>query len=369
VVPDDVGLARLLMRTGKPLVVAVNKLDVPSQDVQLADFHQLGTELVSTSAAHRRGLTELLDAVTARLPAAPAEPAAPDGATRIALVGRPNVGKSSLLNRLCGQERALVSAEPGTTRDTIDTRIEVAGRPYVVIDTAGIRRRGRITDRIEGHGAVRALAALERADVVLVVLDASEGMTDQDARLAGRALEAGRGVVIVANKWDLVARDRRAAASAREALTRAHPGLQQLPVVLVSALSGEGVEALFPVVRRVERSFERELQTAALNRALQAAVQEHAPPSPGGRAVRLFYATQTARRPPEVAVFVSDPAAVPAAYRRYLANRFAAAFGLSGIALRVVCRRRRPEGAASGTTRARAPRGRTPARRTRRRRS
>jgi GTPase len=190
---------------------------------------------------------------------------------------------------------------------------------------------------------VRALAALERADVVLLVLDASEGMTEQDARLAGRALEAGRAVVLVANKSDLVEQDARTAAARRTALTRGHPGLAHLPVVPVSALHGDGVERLVATLRRVERSFDRVFQTATLNRALQAALREHGPASVRGRAPRIFYATQTRRRPPEVTVFVSDPSDVPTAYRRYLANRFSEAFGLSGVALRVTCRRRRAE--------------------------
>jgi GTP-binding protein len=369
VLPDDVALLRLFARTGKPVVVAVNKLDVPSQDGQVADFHRAGArEVIGTSAAHRRGIAELLDAVVARLPVAPVAPAAPDGATRVALVGRPNVGKSSILNRLCGDERALVSSEPGTTRDTIDTTLTLDGRPYVLIDTAGIRRRGRVTDRVEKHGAVRALAALERADVILLVIDASEGMTDQDARLTGRALEAGRGVVVVANKWDLVARDRRGAAALRESVAGAHPGLAHLPVVPLSATTGEGIERLLPVLRRVERSFDRELQTATLNRVLQAAVREHAPASVQGRPPRLLYATQTGRRPPEVTVFVSEPTAVATAYRRYLANRFTTAFDVTGIAMRVVCRRSRPErGAAGGPPRGAAGQVRDKRRMTRRR--
>ncbi|HWP65235.1 MAG TPA: ribosome biogenesis GTPase Der [Candidatus Limnocylindria bacterium] len=342
--PDDTALIRLLARTGKPLVVAVNKLDVPSQDLQAADFYGAGTdEVVGVSAAHRRGLDQLLDLVTAKLPEAPAEPPDAAGALRVALVGRPNVGKSSLLNRLAGEPRALVSPEPGTTRDVVDTRLTIEGRPYVLLDTAGIRRRGRITDRIERHGAVRALAALERADVVLLVLDATEGMTDQDARLAGRALEAGRGVLLVANKWDLVPEAARAALRRRGALAGSHQGLADLPVVAVSAVTGEGMGQLFQALWRVERSYDRTFQTAALNRALHDAAREHEPASARGRAVRLFYATQTGRRPPEVTLFVNEPAAVSAAYRRYLANRLARVFGLSGVAVRIVCRRRRPE--------------------------
>jgi len=342
--PDDEALVRLLARSGRPLVVAVNKIDVPSQDDRLLEFHRTGaTHLVATSAAHRRGIDTLLEAVTATLPPAPCEPSHGEGAARLALIGRPNVGKSSLLNRLCGAELALVAAEPGTTRDTIDTLLTVEGRSYLLLDTAGIRKRGRVTDRIERHGAVRALAALERTDVALVVLDASAGMTDQDARLIGRGLEAGRAVVVVANKWDLLAPEQRTAAVFRETVRGVHPGLAELPLAPVSALTGEGVERLWAIIRRVERAYERSIPTPTLNRDLQAAVKDHAPPTDRGRAVRFLYATQTGRRPPEITIFSSNPTAVAGSYRRYLSNRLSAAYGLEGIPLRLVFRRRHGE--------------------------
>src|SRR5439155_1147652 len=253
------------------------------------------------------GVADLLDAVTAGLPEA--GPAAEDArGTRLALIGRPNVGKSSLLNRLLGAERTIVAPEPGTTRDAIDTPLIVAGRPYVLIDTAGIRRRGKVREPLERHGAVRALGTLARADLVLAVLDAAEGMTDQDARLVGRAWEAGRGVVLLANKWDLVPSARRDRASFRDALVAAHPAFAGLPLLCVSAETGEGLGDLFPLVARLERAYEAVLPTPALNRALEAAVAATSPPSPGGRALRFFYATQTARRPPAVTVFGSAPA-------------------------------------------------------------
>lgn len=341
--PDDAALVRLLGRTGKAVVLAVNKIDVPTQDVLPLEFHRLGaTALVPTSAAHNRGIDALLGEVVARLPETAAPPSGTEGLTRVALVGRPNVGKSSLLNRLAGGELALVSEEPGTTRDVVDTTIHIGDRPYVFVDTAGVRRQGRVTDRLERHGAVRALAALERADVVLVVLDATQGLTDQDARLTGRALEARRGVVLVANKWDLVHGAARSAAALRDTITRVHPGLATLPVVPVSAATGEGVDHLTATLRRVDRCYDRALQTAALNRALQTAVAAHAPPAARGRAVRLFYATQTGRRPPEVTVFASDPTALGAAYRRYLVNHLTQTFAMTGVPLRLVCRRRHP---------------------------
>jgi GTP-binding protein len=324
-------------------VWAVNKIDTPGRDALLHDFHAAGAgPLLAVSATHGRGLAELLDAVVAALPAGGEAVDERRGGTRLALVGRPNVGKSSLLNRLVGAERAIVAPEPGTTRDAIDTPVTVDGRPYVLIDTAGIRRRGKVHEPLERHGAVRALGMLARADLVLVVLDAAEGLTDQDARLVGRAWEAGRGVVLVANKWDLVPPGARDARAFRERLAAAHPGLARLPLVCVSARTGEGLDALFPAVARVERGYAADLPTPALNRGLAAAVEATPPPSPGGRALRFFYAAQTGRRPPRVAVFVSRPDLVPPAYARYLTARLADAFTLVGVPLRLELRARRP---------------------------
>jgi len=341
--PVDRETVRLLARSGKPLFVAVNKIDGPARDQLVHDFHALGVEkLYAVSGAHNRGVDELLDAVVERLPAR-GRIAAEEG-TRVAIVGRPNVGKSSLLNRLLGAERALVSPRPGTTRDAVDTPVLVNGRPYVLIDTAGIRRRSRVEDQLERHGAVRALGTLARADVVLVVLDATDGMTDQDARIAGRALEAGRGVVLLANKWDLLRGAARDVKRFRERVRSLNPGFAELPLLCVSATTGEGLEALFNQIARVEAAYRATIATPALNRALRAAVEAHAPPSPQGRPIRLFYATQTASAPPEVAVFTNAPGAVPADYTRYLTNRFAREFALVGVPVRVVYRARRAPG-------------------------
>ena len=362
--PEDRETVRLLRRSGKPVVWAVNKIDAPGRDALLHDFHAVGVEpLVAVSAAHGRGVPELLDAVVASLPVhAPA--ADRGGGVRLAFVGRPNVGKSSLLNRLLGAERAIVAPEPGTTRDAIDTPVTVDGRPYVLIDTAGIRRRGKVHEPLERHGAVRALGMLARTDLVLIVLDAAEGMTDQDARLVGRAWEAGRGIVLVANKWDLVPPARRDATTFREALAAAHPAFARLPLVPVSARTGEGLGDLFPAVARVEHGYGATLPTPALNRALEAAVGATPPPSPGGRALRFFYAAQTGHRPPAIAVFVSRPDLVPPAYVRYLTTRLADAFTLVGVPLRLQLRARRPpatgrprRGRPAGGRRSSAPTG------------
>jgi GTP-binding protein len=264
----------------------------------------------------------------------------------VALVGRPNVGKSSILNRLLGTERVLVSPRPGTTRDSVDTPITVGGKPYVLVDTAGIRRRSRVEDQLERHGAVRALGTLGRADVVLVVLDATDGLTDQDARIVGRAWQAGRGVVLVANKWDLLQGKERDVKRFRERVRGLHPGFADLPILCVSATTGEGLESLFNQVSRVERGYRATFATPTLNKALRDAVAAHAPPSPGGRAIRLFYATQTASTPPELTIFTNAPGSIPPDYTRYLAKRFAEAFDVVGAPVRIVYRPRRsaPDG-------------------------
>jgi GTP-binding protein len=280
-------------------------------------------------------MPELLDAVTAVLPV-PSEAVAADvraSATRIALVGRPNVGKSSILNRLLGAERTIVAPEAGTTRDAVDTPFRVGDRSYVLIDTAGIRRRGRIHEPLEGHGAVRALGTLERTDLVLVVLDATEGITEQDARLVGKAWEAGRGCILLANKWDAVPRARRDARAFRAAVAGAYPVFASLPLACVSAATGEGLDAVFPLVARVERAYDAVLPTSVLNRALATAVGVTPPPSPRGRPLRFYYATQTGRRPPAVVVFTNMPADVPPTYVRYLTARLGERFRLVGVPL------------------------------------
>jgi GTP-binding protein len=359
--PADRDTVRLLARSARPVLFVVNKIDTPGHEPRVADFHAVGVDrLFAVSAAHGRGIAELLDAVVARLPATTAGPETDPAATRLALVGRPNVGKSSLLNRLVGATRALVAAEAGTTRDAIDTPVRIDGRSWVLIDTAGIRRRGRAHDTLERHGAVRALGVIERADLVCVVLDAAEGMTDQDARLIGRAWEAGRGVVLLANKWDLLAGPQRDVATFRRAIAAAHPAFAGLPILCVSARTGEGLEGLFGILNKVERSYRVAMATPELNRVLRAAVAAHPPPGRDGRPIRLFYVTQTGTAPPAVTVFASAPARIPDAYRRYLRTRFSEAFGLLGVPLRVRFRARRDEAVSGPRSGARGRRSSRP---------
>ena len=339
-IPEERDLVRLLGRSGKPVGFVVNKVDTPARERLTADFYAAGIDrLLAVSAAHGRGLEALRDAIVGMLPRAGIAPAGMPG-TRLAIVGRPNVGKSSLLNRLLGEERAIVTPEAGTTRDAIDTPFTAGGRRYVLIDTAGIRRRARTREGLERHGAVRALGTLARAALALVVLDATEGMTDQDARIVARAREAGRGVILLANKWDAVPAERRDATAFRRALGELRPAFAELPLLCVSARTGEGLGELFRLVVRAEQAYDAVLPTAELNRVLQSAVEAQAPPSVRGRPVRLFYATQTGRRPPEVTVFASAPEGVSTSYARYVNGRLARAFGLVGVPLRLVFRAR-----------------------------
>ena len=337
---EDRDVVRLLRRSGKPVLWVVNKIDTGGREPLVGDFWEAGVEEpFAVSAAHGRGIGELRSAIVTALPARDAVPEAARG-TRLALLGRPNVGKSSLLNRLLGSERAVVAPEPGTTRDAVDTLLVVDGRPYVLVDTAGIRKRGHVRDDLERHGAVRALGQIEGADLALIVLDAAEGITDQDARIIGRAWQAGRGVLLLANKWDTVPPARRDATSFRAELTALRPAFASLPVVCVSARTGERIAEIFPRVAAIETAYGATLPTPALNRALRAAVSEHAPASVRGRVPSLLYATQTGTRPPTITIFVSDPAAIMPAYVRYLTTRLRDAFGLVGVPLRVVLRAR-----------------------------
>jgi GTP-binding protein len=333
----DEAAAHELRRRGAPVLFVVNKLDSARREAGAGEFYRLGaTDLVQVSAEHGLGVPTLIEEIVQRVPSiAPAEEAR---AIRVSIVGRPNVGKSSLVNRLLGYARALVHETAGTTRDAVDTLLEADGARYLLIDTAGLRRRTRVHERLEKFANAKAIEALGRADVVVVLLDAVEGATDQDMRIATRAWEEGRALVVVANKWDLRTG---VAKTFIEDLRERYPSLLDVPVLTMSARSGAGVEALLPAVRRVAAAHDTEIQTARLNEVLAAAISAKEPPAVGGRRPRLFYATQTARRPPTITVFASAPTAIHSSYHRYLQKRFAEAFRLNGTPVRVQFRGRR----------------------------
>ena len=341
--PFDQEVARLLRRVSKPVVVAVNKVDAKGREAAASEVYSLGMDpVVLVSAEHGRGVAELIEALAARLPAASGA-AAPEetGPLRIAVVGRPNVGKSSLVNAIAGQERVVVHAEPGTTRDAVDTLVTVEGRPYMIVDTAGLRRKGRTEGALDKLSAVMARRSLERADLALVVLDAAEGVTTQDARIAGYAEAAGRAVVLVVNKWDLVGTADRAPDLVRSLRERL-PFLAHAPVVFTSARAGTGLRQLFETIDRVALDYAKEISTGELNRVLTAALERRPPQGVHGKTLKVFYATQTGTRPPTFLLFVNDPAALHFSYERYLVSALRERFGLAGCAVRLRLRRRRP---------------------------
>jgi len=352
--PADADAVDLLRRSGKPVFFAVNKLDGDKQEPALADFFSLGLDLLfPISTAHGRGISDLMDAVTAAFPRPEKEEGETEGVPsvrpereaplRVAIVGRPNVGKSSLLNRLVGFERSIVDSTPGTTRDAIDSLIEWQGKPILLVDTAGVRRRTRIHEHIEQSSVLIALKALERAEVGLLVIDAVEGMADQDVRLAQYAWERGRGLVVVINKWDAMPPERKNQARYLEDLHHFFPITVSLPVVFLSALTGARLKTLLPVVERVAQAHAVTIPTALLNRHMQEWVKRNQPPNYKGRQPRIFYVAQVATRPPLIALFTSVPEGIPTAYARYLENQLRATFKLEGTPIKLSFRARRKE--------------------------
>lgn len=339
--PYDRQLAEQLRRHAKPVLFAVNKIDGAEQETALADFYLLGVDpLYPVSAEHRYGLGDLLDALTAHLPSVAAAPSAEEDGVRIAVVGRPNVGKSSLINRVLGEARLVVSDRPGTTRDAVDTRCIVDGRPYLLVDTAGIRRKGRVSAKIEKFSVIKALRSLERCDVALVVLDAEEGITDQDVSIAGYAEARGCGCVFVLNKWDRVPRQDGTARRIQTELRHAAKFLHFAPAITVSALTGLRVGRIFALVDAVYAQYTSRLGTGQVNRIIERAVTRKPPSLHKGKRLKFYYATQVHTRPPRFVAFVNFPEAVHFSYRRYLVNQIREATGLDRTPLQLDLRQR-----------------------------
>jgi GTP-binding protein len=353
--PEDEAIARTLRRSQCPLAVAVNKLDSPGMEDRLGEFHRLGLDpVVAVSAEHGLGAFDALEQLVERIPAVEQEldpelAEGENGPLRIALVGRPNVGKSSLTNRLIGEQRVVVSSVPGTTRDAIDVRFSHAGEEYVLVDTAGLRRPGRRTRMAERGSALMTVRALERAQVALLLVDAEEGITDQDARVAKLVRERGCATVVVANKWDLVSGER-----GKELLEEIAHGLRfvsDCPTIGLSAKTGARVARLFPALRKVVRDSERRIPTAELNDWLQDTVKRHEPSmarrGSSRRPIKFFYGTQTGIRPPTFVLFCTEPDAIQESYRRFLENRLRESFGFKGSPVRLRLRARDKKGRGS----------------------
>ena len=337
--PLDRDIASLLRRSGRPVLVAANKADVPGQPHFLHELLELGfPDPVLISAQHGLGVDDLLDRVLALLPAHEPEPEPEAEAARLAIIGRPNVGKSSLLNALLGDERAVVSPTPGTTRDPVDTQLSFDGLPVVLVDTAGIRRRSSARDRLERYSLLRGIRAMERADAVLLVLDGTEGVLAQDQHVAGYAAEAGRGLVFVVNKIDLLPAAERKAAAWRQRLQREFRFFTHAPVVSTSARTGEGVARVLPAALEVLGQRRLRVPTNELMRVLRKAFSERPPPSYRGRRLELSFATQAESDAPTIVLFVNDVGLLHFSYRRYLENRLRERFGFAGNPLRIVLR-------------------------------
>ncbi len=338
--PDDEAIAAHLRRLGKPVVVAANKAE--ADDESLSEFARLGFErVVAISAEHGQGVGDLLDAALRELPRQPEEED-PEAPPRIALVGRPNVGKSSLLNTLLREERAVVSAIPGTTRDAVDSLLVRGERRYLLVDTAGIRRNRLLREHVDHVSVVQSRQALERADVAVLVLDADEGLREMDATIAGYAVDAGRGLVLAVNKWDLAAERGLKARAFEQHLRDTLKFLAFAPVVYVSALTGSGLTRLFTTIDRVRAATLQRVTTGALNRVLARAAEHLAPKGArGGAPVKILYGAQIGVRPPTFSISLNQPVELHFSYRRYLENRIRAEFGFEGAPLRLRIRQRR----------------------------
>ena len=334
--PSDLHVADVLRRAGKPVLVVVNKAESLDPDMATADFHQLGFgEPVAISATHVEGVWSLMERALADFPDPEPEPEPSEDADdiRVAVVGRPNVGKSTLINRLLGEERLVTFDQPGTTRDTVYVPFERDGQGYVLIDTAGVRRRARVSEAIEKFSIVKTLQAIEHAHVVVGVIDAHDTVAEQDASLLGMVVEQGRALVVAVNKWDGIPPDQRQ--TIRDGLDLRLDFLRFAPVHFISARHGTGVGELMVAVRAAYRAAMRELPTKELTSALEQAVAVHQPPLVRGRRIKLRYAHQGGRNPPIVVIHGNQTQHVPATYRRFLENHFREVFRLEGTPLRI----------------------------------
>lgn len=340
--PLDQEIADLLRRSGKPVIPVVNKIDHPGAAAEIMAFYSLGMgDPLPVSAAHGRGTGDLLDRICELLPKEQVSAGLAEEAVRVALVGRPNVGKSQLLNTILGRERVIVSATPGTTRDAVDTLFNYNGSTYVLIDTAGVRRKSRVKEAVEYYSVLRSLKAVERADIALLLLDAESGIAEQDQKLAGYIDQAGRGLIIGVNKWDLIKGRQEARQDWLAEISRAFAFAPYAPVTFISALTGSRVQELFPLFDRVRQELYRRVPTSLLNELVLDALAVNPPPSYKGKRLKIYYAAQVAVKPPTFIFFVNNPQFMHFSYRRYLENRLREAFDFCGVPLRLKIRPRR----------------------------
>ncbi|MCI8850705.1 MAG: ribosome biogenesis GTPase Der [Erysipelotrichaceae bacterium] len=337
---DDEYIARMLQRSEKPVILAVNKVDNAEMQANIYEFYNLGIgDPIAISGVHGIGIGDILDEVLKSFPDKKVDDY--EGMTKFCLIGRPNVGKSSLVNALLKEDRSIVSQIEGTTRDAIDTPFHHEDKDYVVIDTAGIRKRGKVYEAIEKYSVLRAMSAIERSDVVLVVLDGELGIREQDKHVAGYAHEAGKGVILVYNKWDTVEKDEQTMNQITKKLRQEFIYLDYAPVLFVSAKSGQRVNALLPLIDEVHDFSLLRIQTNILNEVIMDAQLMTPPPTHKGQRLKIYYASQVAVAPPTIVLFVNDPSLLHFSYQRYLENRLREAFGFTGTTLRIIARERK----------------------------
>lgn len=337
----DEEVAKILYRSKKPVVVAVNKVDNPDMRDTLYDFYALGFgEPIPISGSHGLGLGDLLDFVIENFPKDQEEDY-DDDIIKFSLIGRPNVGKSSLVNALLGEERVIVSDIAGTTRDAIDTPYSYDGKDYVIIDTAGMRKKGKVYETTEKYSVLRALRAIERSDVVLVVINGEEGIIEQDKKIAGYAHEAGRAIVIVVNKWDAVEKDDKTMKEFEQKIRDHFLFLDYAPVVFLSAKTKKRIHTLIPKIEMASENHSMRVVTTVLNDVIMDAVAMNPTPTDKGQRLKIYYATQVAVKPPTFVIFVNDPELLHFSYKRFLENRIRDAFGFEGTPIKLIARPRK----------------------------
>lgn len=323
-----------------PVLLVVNKADSQARRAQAYQFYELGMgEVYPISALHGTGIGDLLDALIATLPISPTEEE--EEGVRIAIVGKPNVGKSSLLNRLLGQERAIVSPIPGTTRDAIDTQLDYEGMKLTLIDTAGIRRRGKIAPGVEKYSVLRTLRAIERSSVVLLMIDATTGVTAQDTHIAGYILDAGKSALVLVNKWDAIPKNSQTMDEYTDQMRQELNFMPYVPVLFISAKTGQRVDQVLPLALRVHEERLVRISTSSFNQILQKAQEVHPAPSHAGRQLKIYYGTQVRSDPPTFILYVNDPKLVHFTYQRFLENQIRESYGFLGTPIRLVFRARR----------------------------
>jgi len=337
----DHEIYQILRRSEKPVFCAVNKVDNPSSQDKVYEFYQLGVDrLYSISAIHNLGLHSLIKELIKSLPSQQDEASSQEEPCKIAILGRPNVGKSSLINRILNEERMLVNEMPGTTRDAVDIPFKFKGKDFLLVDTAGIRRKSRISLRLEKYSIISALKALDRCHIALILIDATEGVAEQDAKIAGIAHNRGKASIIVVNKWDLVEKSNSTARRYEEEIRSNIKFLHYAPLAFVSAKTGQRVMKIMDLVEKVEKGYRKRIGTAELNRFFEIVVRNHEPPSYKGKKVKLNYIAQVSTAPPTFVIFTNLPEGIHFSYERYLMNCLRQAYGFQGVPLRIWFRKK-----------------------------